>query len=496
MKKLLFFAVVAMMMVAACGNKSKTAEGADADSLTADSVAEAVQDTTPQPMFIFRLDDDHMQMVYWADRKEPQKTKDNAEYYEEQHGLWALQEIFRRNRASYTKMLMPDGKTFADIKYVEEITKNPDGEEMYGGELHGRADIPAPGLRYMFFNKKGKKMDEIGMYIAVTESYLQTRKLIPMPLVKGKKPLPQQVVKQLEKQYKMKAESSELVSKGDLYGYGVMQFAGAYRTIEEYGEKRQTALALVVIMVGDSVYSYPVEGHYDKTYGATWNVDDDGEYIASSVTMFEGPNGIECCFVHGAPESLTVGMFRVVGGKLERQVYETYHVLIDESQPLWKKDIAKLRQLYLEDDPSEHKGYKLTKYRFIYIDDNDDSYDHPEIWMRADDNKHGAFFTYNKGKFQLMGCEDERMHPTFYKSRNGVGYLTLSGTAGGASIFINAIEVKDDRIVHRLDVLKDEGRIIESTMDDKPYNSEKARQYLENLPETEDIIEYWTEIQE
>ena len=74
------------------------------------------------------------------------KDKDNAEYFDGMYASWSLQEMSRRNAAGYTKMLVDNNK-WVDIKYIGELLKNPDGELMYGGELHSRPSIPSPGLR-------------------------------------------------------------------------------------------------------------------------------------------------------------------------------------------------------------------------------------------------------------------------------------------------------------------------------------------------------------
>ena len=86
MKKLIVLAICGIVAMAGC--KSNKAQGteSDADSTLADTVAiaeEEPQDTTPLPMFLFCLDKDYMQMVYWTDIKEPQKDNDNAEYFDE-----------------------------------------------------------------------------------------------------------------------------------------------------------------------------------------------------------------------------------------------------------------------------------------------------------------------------------------------------------------------------------------------------------------------------
>ncbi|MBR0166986.1 MAG: hypothetical protein IJQ13_08945 [Prevotella sp.] len=496
MKKLIILAICSLCVMVACKNNKVQGTDADADSALADTmaIAEEPQDTTPKPMFLYCLDKDYMQMVYWTDMKEPQKDKDNAEYFDGMHASWSLQEGFRRNAALYTKMLMDENK-MVDIKFIGEQLKNPDGEEMYPGELHSRTSIPSPGLRYALVNAKDQRKDMGRMNIVVTDGYLQTRTLMTQKLLSPfdkSNPLPAAVIKQLEQEYGMKCQRSEAVCRyNDRYTYGVLQFKGVYKTVKEYGEERQKALALEVLTDGDKVYSYPVEGAiYDGM--PTWNVDDEGEYISSSFpAAFEGPNGPELCFIHWAPESCTVGMFYIRDGKLEREVYEGYHSMIDEDTPLWKKDIALLQKLFVADDTQENKDYKLSKYRYLWID-NDDT---EEIWLRDKDDKHGAFFTRHNGEFKLIATENGRLHPTILRSRNGVGYLRISGSAGGPSIYTQVFELKNSQVIHRFTALEIYGEIDECSFDGKPMDKEAGKRYMASLPEVNDIAIWWREIQ-
>ena len=77
MRRNLSFIVVSVLAVmAGCTNKGQTASGADNDSLAVDSLNGAVaemRDTTPQPVFLYYFDPDHMQVVYWTDAKEPDR---------------------------------------------------------------------------------------------------------------------------------------------------------------------------------------------------------------------------------------------------------------------------------------------------------------------------------------------------------------------------------------------------------------------------------------
>lgn len=500
MKKLLILAICSLCVMAGCKNNKTQATDSETDSTLADTVAiaEEPQDTTPKPMFLFCLDKDYMQMVYWADIEEPQKDKDNAEYFDGMHASWSLQEGFRRNAAQYTKMLLDEGKT-VDIKFIGELLKNPDGEDMFLGELHSRASIPSPGLRYAFANPQDpqlKNTDWKSMDIVVTESYLQTRKLMSQKLLSPydkSNPLPAAVIKQLEQEYGMKCQRSEAVCRyNDRYTYGVLQFKGVYRKEKQYDRESEIALALEVLTDGDKVYSYPMEGFfYDGM--PTWNVDDEGEYISSSFpAAFEGPNGPELCFIHWAPESCTVGLFLIRNGKLERIQYECYHSLIDENTPLWKKDLAEMRKLYLEQDPHGNKYYNLTRYRTIDIDEDGIE----EFWLRDKDDKHGALFTLKNGKVSLIGVEDGRLQTSFRQVRDGKGYVQIGGSAGGPSIYTQVFEIKNSQVVRRFTSLEIYGEIDECNFDGKNVTKEEGAAYIKSLPEVRDPYIYFMDINE
>ena len=90
MKQLIALAVSGVLLMAGCNGNKAQGTDSEADSTLADSVtvAEEPQDTTPLPMFLYCLSKDYMMMVYWSDVKEPQKDKDNAEYFDQMHRPW------------------------------------------------------------------------------------------------------------------------------------------------------------------------------------------------------------------------------------------------------------------------------------------------------------------------------------------------------------------------------------------------------------------------
>ena len=499
MKKLLLLTICATMTMVACTNKGKAGAGdaADSDSVATDSVkaVEEVPDTTPKPMFVYVQGVKNITMCYWANLEKPKKTKDNASYFDENLQDWTVQDGFRRNAAQYTKLLDNDNKCVG-IKYTGEVLKNPDGDDASYGELHGREGIPAAGLTYVVADAKVKLRDFSGIYIALTDSYLASRTLVNMKRLQSNKKLPAEVVKQLEGEYKMKAQRSLLVSQtaDAKYSYGILQFKGKYKTVKEYDQKVDKALALEVVVAGGKVYSYPVEGYMDGGM-PTWNVDDDGEYLPSDVTLFEAPNdALEMAFVHGAPESVTVGLFYLRDGKMTQQQNVVYHSMIDEEFPLWKKDIAQLQKLYVADDPHENKEYKLCKYRWLDIDEDNN----PEIWLRDEDDKHGAFFCCVDGKWKLIATEDGKMSPSFlhvkYDNSGNTGYLIISGAAGGPSTFTTIYEIRKSKVAHTIGILRMYGELSECSIDEKEISNEACQKYLDTLPEVHEIAVWWQDI--
>ena len=120
MKKLLLVAVCAMAVMMSCKNKGQNAaaEGADSDSVFVDSVLAEMPDTAPRPMFLYVQDKEHMQMVYWM-TSAPKEEDYSETDISKARGLWALQQMARRNAAKYTNLLKDD-KSVVAIKFIDE----------------------------------------------------------------------------------------------------------------------------------------------------------------------------------------------------------------------------------------------------------------------------------------------------------------------------------------------------------------------------------------
>ena len=493
MRKIVLFAFCVAVAMISCKNKGQAEEAADTDSTAVDSVLAELNDTTPLPMFLYYMNPQYMQMVYWTNAEKPQKTEDNAEYYAEMLNSWGLQDIFHRNAAGYTKMLL-DNK-WVDIKFIGEQLKDPDGKVMYGGELHGRASIPSPGLRYAFVNDKDIPKGEFfgGMQVVVHKDYLTSRKQLKIDVPKGEKPMPKALVQQMEQKYGMKASHSLICSMIDgRYTQGFIQFVGEYKKApKDPNNDYKKALALEVITDGDSIYVQERLGYYDEaSKTCTWNADDGGDYCPTSIqAAFEGPKGLELCYCHGAPESVTVGMFFPRNGKLNELEYECYHALIDEQEPLWDKEIAEMQKLYLKDGNAD-KDCPLKKYDFLDIDNDEIN----EVWMCDKDERISALFTFKDRKPQLIGVETGKMKASFFRANDNKGAVRIAGPAGGASYATEFYVLRKSQVVDRFFMMELEGEITEAELNGKTLTKWEAAEFLDKSPSNEyKPYIYWKE---
>ncbi len=421
--KKILLAIAATAFVAACHNGQQPAAGTG-DTLLADDTPEEVVDTTPMPMFLYYHNPDNMQVVFWISLAKPDEPSAN----------WDLQQRTRRIASQYTKLLLPNGK-FADVKFIGEQTKDPDGGDLEVFALH-HDYAPSAGLNYAFENKKDAKAIKYGgtMLVLVTDEYLESHKMLAVKdLSSRQKKMPTTVVKKLEEQYGMKALRSIVTSEFDGgYSFGSVQFK----------PKGGKVLALQVLACGDSVYSIEEWGQYDKTEGPTWNVDDGGEYIPSHIlAAFEGPNGIDICFIHGAPESTVTGWMTLRDGQFESFEMGMFYNYIDEPRPFWKKDMAKLQKILEKHDPV-FKSVKMAKWCHVYIDNDDE----PEIWLHSDNDEYGAIFGL-KGEPQLLCTESGNDKVILYH-----GTISVCGSCGNGCFSMELTTLKDSRKGDRLEL--------------------------------------------
>ena len=501
MKKLLLVAICAMAVMISCKQKGQTAPADTVDSVTAaviDSIIEE-NDTTSLPMFLIGNDGKYMQMLYWANIEEPQRSEGDEDYFDVWHKSWELQEMFRRNVAQYTNLLQDD--KIVKVKFVDEVLKDPDGNTPSIGEIHGREEIPALCARFELVDAKSKAKNDDESFgsdwgmVVVTDSYLNTRKRLDVKSCRADNyeypALPADIVKQLETQYGMKAlKSDKTCTIGESCYVGAIEFKGEYKNApkDKYDSDRKSALAVEVFVDGDKLYVLEQIGYYDPEYGGSWNADADG-YIPNTIeAAFEGPMGLELCYTHGAPESFCVGMLFPRNDKLIELEYECYHSMVDEDIPVWKKDFAEMDKLYHADEFSD-SHVLFTKWAHCYID-----YDNEWIWLRDKDDKNGAFFIRKDGKLSLVAIENPRLRPSSCQ-KDGISYLKFAGSAGGPSWQQEIHVFKNGKRIEKFNVLEVEGEIEECALNGKPLSKEAGRAYLDKVPQGQEITAYFRDIE-
>ena len=305
--------------------------------------------------------------------------------------------------------------------------------------------------------------------------------------------LPADIVKQLEKEYGMKAShSAKLQTIGGRYVHGSVEFAGEYKNAPrgKYDMDRKFALALELLIDSGKVYKYEQLGWYDDEYGCSWNADADGYNSNDIVAAFEGPKGLELCYTHSAPESYCVGMIYLRDGKLFEYEYGMFHALVDEQKPVWKSDFAEMKKLYLEDDPHGHKDIALTKWAHCYID-----YDNEWIWLRDKDDKNGAIFIRKDGKFRLVDVENAHQKPSSCQ-KDGIAYLKLSGPAGGPAYQHIIYAFQNGKQLWKLFALEVYGELNECSLNGKNIPVDEGKAYLDKVPEGKEITAWFRDIDE
>ena len=383
------------------------------------------------------------------------------------------------------------------MKFIDEVLKDPDGNRPSIGQIHGRDEIPSLCARFDYANAKDKKGEGSGWgTVIVTDSYLNTRRLLPLKSCAKNYEYPKldaAVVKQLEKEYGMKAKSSSKIAIIDnRYIHGTVEFEGEYKNAPKDPDDPDRKFGLAVELLIDSAKVYKLEelGYYSPEWGTTWNADADGYISNDIVAAFEGPKGLELCYTHGAPESFCIGMIYLRDGKLIEHQYEMFQTMVDEEIPVWKRDIAEMRKLYVDDSPNEREDVKLTKYAFFYLD-----YDNQWIWMRDQQDENGAFFLKKDGKFKLIAVETPKMKPSTAE-KDGVGYLRLSGSAGGPSQYAEIYAFKDGKQKEYFTALFVAGEIDGCGLNDRDISVEAGKAYLAKLPKFEEMPAYFKNIEE
>ena len=294
-------------------------------ALGSDQVAD--DEDVPMPTFLYFMGKDAMQVIYWTDPK----ATDESDI-----GL-RRQEQVRRYASKYTKVLY-NNSHFVDVSYVSEILKDPQGNDAECGCIRNKW-YPMKGLKYKPVHpedvKKSTETYDEFFCLLLTEDYMKSRCFIPLrgtsPMGENNKPMAPSVVKKLEGRYGMKVQRSELIAKiGDRYTYGVVQFR----------PKGEQVLALEVVTDEDEIYVIEEKGQFDANdTNSVWNVDDGGVYLPGQLlAAFEGPQGLELCFMRWAIESATTGRMFLRDGQLIREQEACYYVYPENPKPDWVND--------------------------------------------------------------------------------------------------------------------------------------------------------------
>ena len=175
-------------------------------------------------------------------------------------------------------------------------------------------------------------------------------------------------------------------------------------------------------------------------------------------------------------------------GKLIEHQYEIFHALIDEETPVWKKDIAEMKKLFLEDDP-ENKYVDLTKWAHCYLD-----YDNEWIWLRDEKEENGAMFIRKDGKFKYIAAETPKLKFS-RASKGNTYYLLLSGSAGGPATYLQVLAFENGKQTERFNALSIYGEIDECHLNGKTLSKELGQTYIDKLPESREINAYFTDIE-
>jgi hypothetical protein len=175
--------------------------------------------------------------------------------------------------------------------------------------------------------------------------------------------------------------------------------------------------------------------------------------------------------------------------KLIEMQYEIFHSMVDEEIPVWKKDFAEMKKLYLADDPHANKYVELTKWAHCYID-----YENEWIWLRDKDDKNGAIFLRDKnGKIKLIDVENAHQSPSCCE-KDGINYLKFSGPAGGPSYQHIIYAFKNGKQLWKLFVLEIYGEISECSLNNKPISKEEGKDYFDKVPEGKEINAWFKDI--
>lgn len=242
MKKTLLFSIL-LTTAFACNStaKTNTADGSDstatAGNTTATSATEAEDEPEEAPyltvcgsdglpvVFSLLSDDGNPKVAYWTSIN---STEGDSE---EQ-----AQRLFREHMKDYTVAI--DGNIKYNVRYKSELLPESNEDDWTKGVTTGMlgATLRMAGVTYEFTSAAAKRNandPEMGLsdFVLCTKTFADEHPVMSVERTgeyddEGQaKPLPADIVSQLEKKYGMKSTRSELGYKiGGRYTYGVMQF--------------------------------------------------------------------------------------------------------------------------------------------------------------------------------------------------------------------------------------------------------------------------------
>lgn len=429
------------------------------------------------PMFVSTLADGDVILYYWATTADAASVDGyETECDPSATGNGALQRLFRAIAPAYTHLFLEDG-THTRVSYRDEQWWDPDGNLILPATLHFKPGIPNAGA---YFDVAGSAMQGGTYGFIVTDDYLSRHRPLPLTDIytswDNANPLPSDIVAALEQRYGMKADrSKQLCRIGDGRVYGSVQFAGEWK--DAPADDSRHCLALDVLADCGRLYVAERTGCYESPDDFGWNVDDGGEYLGNvPVAAFDGPDGLTLCCYHQAPESLTVGVYTPRDGRLEAAYEVGYRVMIDEENPVWKKDLAEMERLYAAGTDGHH-GVKFTRWAHIPVD-------YANEWIWADDGQSpptGAIFLRKDGQLKFITETSRSLQPTIAIDGER-SYLSVSGPAGGPAWYKMVYTLVDGEIVETLSVLEVAGEITDCTLNGRPTIPDAAKGRLARLP--------------
>jgi hypothetical protein len=106
-----------------------------------------------------------------------------------------------------------------------------------------------------------------------------------------------------------------------------------------------------------------------------------------------------------------------------------------------------------------------------------------------------ASFLKKDDKFKLIAVETAKMKPS-YANKDGVGYLRLSGSAGGPSQYVEIYTFKDGKRTEYFTALLVAGEIDGCSLNGRDISVGAGQAYLAKLPQFKEITAFFKDIDE